>query len=382
MSAKTGRTVGLPRMHKEAGERRDFLPEFVRRLDAAGAAEIVLEDGYGAGLGLPTDAYLAASPVARSATMQETFAQDIVVVIRCPDEQAIRLSRPGSLLVTMLHLVTRPERASLLQELDVHGLSLDAIVDETGSRLIQNLSATAWNGVHAAFEQLAHLHPDFRHPSRRPLHVTCLGAGGVAGHAVRASTRYGDHSLREEMVARNVPGVEVTVVDFDLTWHEGYMLQRLEQTDLVIDATQRSDPTRPVVPNTWLAAAPADAVLLDLAADPYDFSVEPPRVKGIEGIPHGDLDGWIFDVLHPAWDALDPRVSTANRRTALSCYSWPGLQPIESMQRYGEQLEPVLAFILSTPVDRWDESDGTRVGRAVAGAETSRWLRRRGAWSA
>jgi alanine dehydrogenase len=119
MSAKTGWTAGLPRMHKEAGERRDFLPEFVRTLDAAGAAEIVLEDGYGAVVGLPTDAYLAASPVARSATMQETFAQDIVIVIRYRDEQAIRLSRPGSILVTMLHLVTRPERASLLEEFDV-----------------------------------------------------------------------------------------------------------------------------------------------------------------------------------------------------------------------------------------------------------------------
>jgi alanine dehydrogenase len=100
------------RMHKEAGERRDFLPEFVRTLDAAGAAEIVLQVGYRAGLGLPTDAYLAASPVARSATMQERFAQDIVIV-RCPDDQAIRLSRLGSILVTMLHLVTRPERAPL-----------------------------------------------------------------------------------------------------------------------------------------------------------------------------------------------------------------------------------------------------------------------------
>jgi alanine dehydrogenase len=369
-------------MHKERGERRDFLPEFVRSLDAAGASEIVFEDGYGSDLGLQIGAYLAASPIARSSTMEETFAQDIVVVVRCPDELSMRLLRPGSILASMLHLSTRPERASLLEELGVHGVSLDAIVDESGSRLIQDLSATAWNGVHAAFEQLAHLHPDFGHPSRRPLHVTCLGAGGVAGHAVQAATRYGDHSLREEMVARNVPGVEVTVVDFDLTWHEGYMLQRLEQTDLLIDATQRRDPTRPVVPNTWLAALPADAVVLDLSADPYDFSVEPPRIKGIEGVPHGDLDGWVFGVHDTAWDAIDARVSTANRRTALSCYSWPGLQPMESMQRYGEQLEPILAFLLSTSVDRWDATSGPRVGRSVAGAETSRWLQRRGVRSA
>ena len=34
--------IGLPRMHKEAGERRDFLPAFVARLHQLGAS-VVLE---------------------------------------------------------------------------------------------------------------------------------------------------------------------------------------------------------------------------------------------------------------------------------------------------------------------------------------------------
>ena len=102
---------------------------------------------------------------------------------------------------------------------------------------------------------------------------------------MRAATRYGDPGLREELAAKDVPGVEVTVVDFDLTRHEDYLLSRLEATDLLIDATQRLDPTRPVVPNPWIAALPEDAVILDLAVDPYDFRVDPPRTKGIEGTP-------------------------------------------------------------------------------------------------
>jgi alanine dehydrogenase len=238
---------------------------------------------------------------------------------------------------------------------------------------VQNLEATAWNGVREAFRAIAMKHPNFAHPSRRPLHVTCLGAGGVAGHAVRAATRYGDHDLREELVARNVPGVEVVVVDFDLTWHEDYMVGRLERTDLLIDATQRRNTSVPVVTNAWLAALPGDAVLLDLAADPYDFSVEPPRVKGIEGVPHGDLDHWVFDPADPGWDRVDPRVATAERRTALSCYSWPGLEPRACMATYGEQLEPVLSLILSSPVRDWDPHSADHLERAVARAETSRW---------
>jgi alanine dehydrogenase len=380
MSARTSpiRTVGLPREHKEPGERRDFLPDLVRCLDRAGATEIVIEDGYGSAMEIDPAAYLSASSWARFGTLEECFAQDLVLVLRCPEEARIRTMLPGSVLTTMLHLGTRPERAELLGDHDLHGVSLDAISDDSGTRSIQNLSATGWNGVHAAFKELARLHPDFGHPSRRPLHVTCLGSGGVAGHAIKAATRYGDPSLRQEMVARNVPGVEVTVADFDLTWHEEYMLRRLEDTDLLIDATQRSDPTRPVVPNRWLSALPDDAVILDLSADPYDFTVDPPRLKGIEGVPHGDLDQWVFDAKDVAWDALDGRIDTTNRRTALSCYSWPGLQPLKSMRRYGAQLEPVLAFMIATPLDRWDEDSPSAIERSVARAETSRWLLRRG----
>ena len=87
--------LGLPRMHMEAGERRDFLPEFVAAADRAGAGEIVLEHGYGAGMGFGQDAYLAASPKVRFADYAEVLASDIVTVIRCPDEAALRSMRPG-----------------------------------------------------------------------------------------------------------------------------------------------------------------------------------------------------------------------------------------------------------------------------------------------
>jgi alanine dehydrogenase len=362
-------------MHKEAGERRDFPPGFVSFLDRAGAREIVVERDYGRAMGVATEAYLAASPRARVGEAADAFAQDVVVVLRCPDPAELRGLRPGAVLVSMLHLATRPERAELLSALGVHGVSMDAITDEHGVRLVQNLEATAWNGVREAFKAIAEIHPGFARPDRRPLHVTCLGAGGVAGHAVRAATRYGDHGLREELVARNVPGVEVVVADFDLTWHEDYMRGRLARTDLLIDATQRRDPSAPVVPNAWLEALPADAVLLDLAADPYDFGVDPPRVKGIEGIPHGDLDRWRFAPDDPAWESIDRRVDTRVRRTALSCYSWPGLEPVECMRTYAEQLEPVLGLLLTSDVGAWSLESASHLERAVARAETSRWVR-------
>ncbi len=360
-------------MHQEAGERRDFLPPLVAALCRDGATEVILEEGYGRGMGLEPSAYLELDPCVRFEAYRKVFDQDVVVVLRCPEKEAIAWMRPGSLLVSMLHLPTRPNRIHVLQEAGVRALSLDSVRDDSGRRLVENLQAVGWNGVEAAFKELAKLHANFAHPSRRPLRVTCLGSGAVGGFATHAATRYGDPRLREEMVARNVPGVEVTVVDFDLTWHEDYMLTRLEQADLLIDATNRLDPSRPVVPNRWVAALPTDAVILDLSSDPYLPEANPPMVKGIEGVPHGNLDQWVFAPEDPAWNRQPDAVDTKNRRTALSCYAWPGIHPRSCMEVYGEQIERLMTVVLSMPVDEWDERHGTHDVRAAARGELSRW---------
>jgi alanine dehydrogenase len=364
-------------MHQETGERRDFLPSFVGSLERAGASRIVVEEGYGTGLGLSRSDYQAAASRLRFGTYEECLQQDLVTVIRCPGTDALRTLRPGAVLVTMLHVRTRPDRAGVLEERGVRAVSLDSVTDDAGRRLVETFELVAWNGVHAAFRELRRLHGDrFSHPSRRPIRVTCLGSGSVGGWAVHAATRYGDHALREELVARGVPGVEVTVVDFDLTWHEDYMLSRLEQTDLLIDATHRRDPSRAVVPNRWVGAMPEDAVILDLAADPYDLTRLPPVVKGIEGVPTGNLDQWVFPVDDPAFDRFDGRVDAGNRRLSLSCGAWPGIEPRACMEVYQSQLEPLLELILARPDLGFDPDHGTHDERALARGELSRWRHR------
>ena len=53
-------TFGLARMHYEFGERRDFLPDFVARLQLYGA-KVYLEEGYGSGMGYSQQDYLQAA---------------------------------------------------------------------------------------------------------------------------------------------------------------------------------------------------------------------------------------------------------------------------------------------------------------------------------
>jgi alanine dehydrogenase len=151
------------------------------------------------------------------------------------------------------------------------------------------------------------------------------------------------------------------------------MRRRLVETDVLVDATARRDPSVPVVPNPWIALLPEHAVICDLSVDPYLFDATPPIVRGVEGIPQGDLDQWEFAPDDPAWEALPPGVPTAERRTVVSCYSWPGVRPEPCMHVYGSQLAPLLEVLVNAGgVDRI-RPDGTYFERAIARGSLRWW---------
>lgn len=367
-------TFGLPCMRQEAGERRDFLPSFVARLEKLGA-QVVLEEGYGFGMGYGKEDYRRLAPRVRFASHDEVYRQDYVLILRYPGEDELRLMRPGACLIAMIHYPTRPERVKFLKERGLEAISLDSVKDDTGRRLVENLQAVAWNGVEVAFKVLREQYPapGFEDPRRPPIRVTLLGAGAVGGHVVRAVARYGDIDLRARLAEGGVPGVLTTVVDYDVASLEEVMIDILSQTDLLIDATQRVDSTKCVIPNRWIGHMPRHAVLLDLSVDPYDCSKSPPLVKGIEGIPQGNLDQYIFRPDDPAFERLPACVDTTHRRTSVSCYSWPGIYPQACMEVYGRQLSPLMRTIIEAGGVENINPQGKYFERAIARAMLSHW---------
>lgn len=367
-------SIGFGKIHMEAGEVRDFLPNLIAHV-AVWGGQIVLEHGYGSGMGYSEEDYIQAAPSVRFGSREEVFQQDIVLVLRYPDENLIRLMRPGACLISMLHFPTRPKRVEFLRSLGIHAISLDSIKDDTGRRVVENLRLVAWNGVEAAFRVLRSIypHPGFESPNRPPIYVTLLGSGAVGMYVVPAAIRYGDENIWKRLVSSGVPGVKVNVLDYDLTSHYSIMQDLLRQSDLLIDATQRPDPSLPVIPNDWIAFMAPHAVLLDLSVDPYDCDNIPHTVKGIEGIPHGNLDKYVFGPDDPAYGEIPPCVSTRNRRYAVSCYSWPGVTPKKCMDIYGKQIAPILRTILEAGGVENLKTSGTFFHRAITKAMLSHW---------
>jgi alanine dehydrogenase len=337
-------TVGFPRMHKEPGERRDFLPPLVGLVAALGA-EVHVEAGIGSAMGYTDEDYASLSPDVHVVDESAAYEQDLVIVLRAP-EGRYELLRPGSVLVSMLHFPTRPARVRMLVERGIDGIALDMIVSDDGRRLVENLRSVAWNGVASAFAALERSWPALSDPERDPVRVTIMGAGQIGKHAVEFATKFGDDARNEAFMRMGLAGVEVVTTGRNLTRDAAYLRRRLAVTDILVDATQRHDPSTPLVPNDWIGLMPPHAVLCDLVVDPYLLDAEPRVVRGIEGIPQGSLDQWEFAPDDPAWDSLPPGIPTGERRSVVSCYSWPGVRPEPCMHVYGSQLAPLVETLI------------------------------------
>jgi alanine dehydrogenase len=361
-------------MHAEQAEKRDFLPEFVAGVVGHGA-EVYLEEGYGSGIGLSPQDYLQLAPSVSFIPHDQVYQQDYILLVRCPDDLDLLRMQPGACLMTMLHYPTRPERVRFLRSLDIEAVSLDSILDDSGRRLVENLQAVAWNGMEIAFRELKSRYPapGFESPSRKPVYVTQMGSGAVGAHVMQAAIRYGNRLLWQELASRGVPGVQLIVLDYDLTGIKDFMLYHLSKTDILVDATQRPDPSKPVIPNTWLADVPQHAILVDLSVDPYDCTGLASQVKGIEGIPQGNLDRYVFPPDDPAYESIPDCIPTEHRRTVVSCYSWPGIHPKECMQVYGQQLRPILRTIIQKGGIENIRADGAFFERAISRARLSTW---------
>jgi len=338
------KSIGFPRMEQEAGEKRVFLPDFIQRM-AALCERVVIEEGYGSRAGFDEADFRQGNIKVSFGSRQQAFEQDIVLILRAPDKDFDRM-KPGTILMSMLHYPTHPNRIPRFKELGLLTVSLDSIVNDNDVRLVENMKSVSWNGLEVAFGLLEDRWPGLVRPDGKPIQTLLLGTGMVGKHAVDAAVHLGNIERNNKHIEQGGPGAVCRAVGRNLTDHTGQMIKLLEDTDILIDATQRRNPSKPVIPNEWIQYLPDHAILLDLSVDPYIPQTDPPVVRGIEGIPKGDLDKYVFQPEDLDWEeTIAPGVPTEHRRTAVTCYSWPGFHPEACMTHYAKQLDPMMPVL-------------------------------------
>lgn len=341
-------TFGLPRMHKEPAEKRDFLPELAGAISRAGH-QVVMEEGVGSDMGYSEADYTRfATDLRVVKTREEAWAQDVVLVLRSPEvEEFEALIKKGSTVIAMLHMPTRPRRVKKLREIGAHAISLDSLADDEGLRAVENTRAVGWNGLEAAFSALEKWAPERMAKDQSVFRVTIMGAGQVGKHAAEAAIKYGNRERWSEWSKRGVPPSSANIIGRRIVADHALLKEQLANTDVLVDATQRDKSETSLIPNEALDWLPKHAVVADLVVDPYVPTGNPPTVRSIEGIPLGTLDQYTYLPDDPNWSKTIPSgVRTQSRRPVVSCYSWPGIHPRECMEHYGKQLEPLLTRLM------------------------------------
>jgi len=332
------KSIGFPRMMVEAGEKRVFLPEFIQFIAGLGV-KVYIEEGYGARSGYTFADYKRTSPNVFMCSREETFQKDVSLILRSPNPDEFQLVKRGTILISMLHYPTRPKRIAILKKLGIKSISLDSIADDNNLRMVENMKAVAWNGIEAAFDWLEKEWPGLVRPDKKPINVLILGTGMVGKHAIEAATKLGNVERNNDHIASNGPGAVALSIGRNIASNASTMKTLMEQADILVDSTQRRDASKPVIPNEWIAWLPKHAVIVDLAVDPYTLDANPPVVRGVEGIPQGNLDQYVFPADDPKWDNMvPPSIPSKNRRTTVTCYSWPGVHPEACMRHYAQQL--------------------------------------------
>ena len=369
----TPTSIGFPRMMQEPGEKRVFLPEFIRFIANLGV-KVYVEEGYGSRTGYTFADYKRANPNVYMCTREQAFRQDVVMILRSPKAEEFQLVKRGTTLISMLHYPTRPKRIKRLKENGINSISLDSIVDDKDLRMVQNMKAVAWNGLEAAFDWLEKDWKGLVRPDKQPIKVLILGTGMVGKHAIEAATKLGNVERNNDHIASNGPGAVALSIGRNIASNPSTMKTLMEQADILVDSTQRRDPSKPVIPNKWIGWLPKHAVLVDLAVDPYTLDADPPVVRGIEGIPQGGLDQYVFPADDPKWDKLVPEsIPSRHRRTTVTCYSWPGVHPEACMMHYAQQLEPFMEVLFEKGYEGLSLS-GSYFERALYRATLKAWL--------
>jgi len=344
------KSIGLPTMHKEEGEKRAFLPSFIKMLNKYDV-DIYIDEDYGNKMGYKSDDYVAQNCSVKIASHDEVYMQDLVIVLKSPSLDELDKMKENCALISMLHYESRSTLRKRIVQNKIMSFSMDSVINDSNQRMVATYEQTAWGGVCTAIDEMEKRRSDFYCTKRDPYNVVIYGIGNLGINAGRSCFKYLGEKISAHSDFADIPGFIVTYIEKDSLKSKDDIRRIFSCTDLLIDATKRIDFTTYIITNDLIGCLKDEAIILDLTADPYFENTTSLQVKAFEGIPYGTLDKYVFETNAEEYDDIPKAVKTEFRRVTVSCNAWPGIFPEISMKIYEEQLEPFLDVMIKKGYD-------------------------------
>ncbi|MFC1620683.1 hypothetical protein ACFL2G_00110 [Candidatus Omnitrophota bacterium] len=285
-----------------AAENRPVEKRVILRPDELGeiahSHNVFVERGAGEGIGIEDSAYEKIG--AKMADAKQIYSSSLVLRLRQPREEELKMMRSGSAIMSMLHLPGCPEIREWLAKYKITGIAMEEIRDLFGDRKIEALHETGYIAMEKGFELWG--------KNTEECVVKVMGYGNLALGAIQCA-------------ARRFANVEVlNKKDFK------EMQKHIPGTDILVNAINWPMEKRGkelLVTREMLKLFKKGALILDLVSNP-------PGQSPIE-------------TMHPTY--IDNISYEVNGVMHSSCWGWPGLDPVGISSRYSTQVAPILKEI-------------------------------------
>lgn len=269
--------------------------------------EVIVEKEAGLGIDITDNAFMKAG--CKIGSRREVYDCDLVVRIKEPSFEEIAMMRPGSIIMSMMHIRCRPKLEEALRKQKLIVIPLENLKDTTGKRTVEAVEDSGRIGMEHAFKLWG------KDPATA--NVKIMGYGNMAVGAIRCAAR---KFARVQILNKR------DFLEMD---------KHIPGTDILVDAVNRPyrrEVTKesPFVTREMLKLFKPGSVIVDLVSNPENHA------------PVETMHPTTLDNLHYMVDGI----------YHTSCWGWPGLEPKKIAKRYSLQLMPILRNIADKGIDK------------------------------
>jgi len=297
--------IGIAKENRPEEKRVIIQPPDINRI--AERHEVIVEKGAGLGIDITDKTFIEAG--CKIGLRKDVYACNLVARIKEPNFEELAMMRPGSIIMSMMHIRCRPKLEEALRKQRLIAVPLENLKDSSGRRRVEAVDYSGHIGMDYGFKLWG------KDPASA--NVKIMGYGKMAMGAIRCAAR---------------KFAKVTVLN------KGDFLEMAKHipgTDILVDGVNRPyqrevSKEPPFVTREMLKLFKPGSVIVDLVSNPENHApVETMRPTTLDNL-HYMVDG----IYHTA------------------CWGWPGLKPKKIARRYSIQLAPILKDIAGNGLDR------------------------------
>jgi len=296
--------IGIAAENRPLEKRVILHPEELKPI--ARRHEVLVEEGAGLGVGIIDAEYEAVG--CRIVPKEKVYAAKLVVRIKEPTPSEIKLMKPNSIMMSMMHLRCEPVLEANLAKQKAIALPLENIKNPFGKRIVEAVMESGRIGMEYGFKIWG--------KDSAKAKVKIMGYGNMSRGAIQAAARM---MAKVEVLNRQ---------------HLEEMEKHLPGTDILVDAINRPfrrdvKSERPFVTRKMLKLLKPGSVLVDLVSNPEH---------------HAPIETMKPTFLKDPYYLVDGIYHT-------SLWGWPAMDPVVISKRYSLQVGPLVKAIADKGLD-------------------------------